>query len=144
MKRRVVVLISLILIVCISAFYAHYQRKERIRATLAYGQLASLPPAATHLEVDTKGGSFSRTFWLTFQATDTEIDEWLTHSPTLTKISAIQSNHQPASTPAWFTPQAIHQGRGEIFRLVVNEEAMHGTVWIDRQTKTVYIKVSHS
>jgi hypothetical protein len=145
MKKRITVAVSLALIVFASAFYSHYQHQERVRATLAYGQLALLPPAVTNLEVDTTGGLFSRTFWLTFQASNTEIANWLKHSPTLTKIPATQltrADYQSLSAPTWFTPEVIRQG--EVFRLAVAKEAMYGTVWVDKKTNTVYIKVSHS
>lgn len=145
MKKRIAAIVSLVLVAFASAFYIYYQRQERVRATLAYGQLALLPPAVTNLEVDTEGGLFSRTFWLTFQASGTEIDSWLKHSPTLTKLPAAEltrSDYQSLSAPTWFTPEVIRQG--EVFRLAVNEEAMYGTVWVDKKTNTVYVKVSHS
>jgi hypothetical protein len=145
MKKRITVAVSLALVVLASAFYSRHRQQERVRTTLAYGQLALLPPTVTNLAVDTEGGLFSRTFWLTFQASETEIDEWLTHSPTLSRIPIAQltrADYQSLSAPTWFTPEVIRQG--QVFRLTVDKEAMYGTVWVDKQTNTVYVKVSHS
>lgn len=145
MKKRLAVIISLALVTLASVFYSHYQHQERIRATLAYGELALLPPSVTNVEVATEGGLFSRTFWLTFRASDTELATWLKQSPTLTKIPTAQltrADYRSLRAPAWFTPELIQQG--EVFDLTVAKEAMYGRVWVDKKTNTVYVKVSHS
>lgn len=143
MKKALIGLGGMLLVMgCI--VFSRWQEKEAIRCALAYGRLADLPLAANNIKVDTEGSMFSRTFWLTFEADEQEINTWLAHSQSLAsaKPAQLPKNMLLAEPPGWFNPNSIQ--RGEVFEIPQNKEALYGTVWIDRETHRVYIKTSHS
>ncbi len=125
--------------------YHRYQQREAISAALAYGRLAVLPAGVEAVQVDTEGGMFSRTFWLTFRANPATIRQWIARCPSLVKQ---QPSSLPAASvsvgaaPGWFAVQGIK--KGSLYQIPWNQESLYGTVWIDYETGTVYIKTSHS
>ena len=139
MKKIVAAGILLTLIFLCYVFYTHYQHEERIRTALNYGHLAPLPATATQVKVDTEGNLFSRTFWLTFQANDAEINAWLKASPTLVKTSTSQTSQFLGNNPEWFTSQK----QTETFEFTSSKDDTRGMVWIDRASKRVYVKNSN-
>ncbi|GAB3579318.1 hypothetical protein GCM10027345_19260 [Hymenobacter daeguensis] len=128
-------------------FYKYRQRQQHsaVHTALVYGRLAPLPATATAVRVDTEGGLFSRTFWLSFHADTAAIADWVAHSPSLAK--RVLAPFSPTAyngdgKPDWFAPQPV---RGAVmFKIPFNKEALYGTVWIDYHSGTVYITTSHS
>ena len=144
MKKRIALGLLALLLSAGYWLFARYQRREAIQSALAYGRLAALPATAREVDVDTGGSFFSRTFWLTFQASRADIEAWQRHSPGLagqrptTEPSFVRSTN----APGWFAPD---QGRRAIIlNIPQNHAALYGTVWIDWQSLRVYVQTSHS
>ena len=144
-----------------------YIRHERIRVALEFGHLAELPDNSKNITVDTQGSMFSRTFWLTYEATQQEIDNWIKKSQKLDKkekkirrtndykifqkdpktgkliemdfSKPIRQNGQPD----WFNPDESSTDV-DLFEVSFPKEALHGKIWVDRKNNKVFIKTSYS
>jgi len=56
-------------------------RQSALETTLKWARLAELPPSLRELQVKTEGGPFNRSFWISFVAPPSEIQDWLRRSP---------------------------------------------------------------
>jgi hypothetical protein len=61
--------------------FSIHAHNQAIALTRDWARLAPFPPSATHLQVDVKGTMFTRTFVITFDAPQADIDDWLARSP---------------------------------------------------------------
>lgn len=139
-----------------------YFRQERIRVALEFGHLAKLPDNSSNIKVDTEGGMFSRTFWLTYESTEGKIKIWLKNSNGLTKkekpvegdfrimtkdpktgeLKELTKRKQDG-LPDWFSPDESSDDV-EMFEVSFPDEALYGTVWIEWKENKVYIQTSYS
>jgi len=141
-----------------------YLRQEKIRVALEFGHLAKLPGNSSNVKVETKGSMFSRTFWLTFESTPEGIDQWVKDS----RLSAMQDKEmqvgghpkimikdpvtgetkeltkpRKSGLPDWFVPDES-SATVDIYKVTFEDEALRGTIWIDRKQNKVYIETSYS
>lgn len=139
-----------------------YQRQEKIRVALEFGHLAKLPENASNIKVDTQGSMFSRTFWLTFESSPTEIDKWIKDSKELVRKDWENTNLEikvkdektsewreigpdrtrPSGQPYWFNPEMLDEG--ELYEVSIPDEALYGKVWVDRKNGKVFLRTSYS
>ena len=139
-----------------------YLRHERIRIALEFGHLAKLPDNSSNIKVDTDGGMFSRTFWLTFESTPTEIDNWIKNSNKLVRKDWENTGRRfkvkdettgewreigpesmrQSGQPDWFDPEKLTQG--ELYEVSIADEALYGKIWVDRKNGKVFIRTSYS
>jgi hypothetical protein len=139
-----------------------YLRQERIRVALEFGHLAKLPDNSSSIKVDTEGGMFSRTFWLTFESTPAEIDNWIRDSNELVRKDWENSSRRfkvrdeksgkwreigpesirQSEQPDWFDPEKLSEG--ELYEVSIADEALYGKVWVDRKNGKVFVLTSHS
>ena len=84
-KRQKIFGIVGLIVVTLTVATKVYLRQERIRVALEFGHLAELPDKSSNVNVDTQGGMFSRTFWLTYESTHHGIKIWLKNSTGLKK-----------------------------------------------------------
>jgi len=139
-----------------------YLRQERICVALKFGHLAKLPDNSSSIEVDTEGGMFSRTFWLTYESTEEEIKTWIKNSKELRKkerpaerdfkimkkdpkTGELKEVTKPkrSELPDWFSPDESLDNV-EMFEVSIPDEALYGTVWVDWKENKVYIQTSYS
>jgi len=168
-KWRKKLLKTALLITVLIFTWKAYWRHEDIRVALEYGHLAELPENSFNIQVETAGGMFSRTFWLSFESTDAEINAWLNQS----KESGLERREWydttrnredyivvrldnktkqwekfslepsiPGNPPAWFKPENVLQL--EYYGNDTPEKALVGHIWIDRKNRRVFIKTSYS
>jgi len=169
-KRQIIFgTIGLVIIILITGAKIYF-RYENIRVALEFGHLAKLPDNSRNIKVETFGGLFSRTFWLTFESSSTDIDKWLSESKELTKKdwkgdwenANRQSNGiikvldqktgewreikpgpiRSSGQPDWFNPEQLTEG--ELYEVSIEQDALYGKVWIDRKNNKVYIRTSYS
>lgn len=142
-----------------------FLRQDRIRCAIEYGRLADIPENANKIKVKTRGNIFSRTFYLSFQTTENDINTWIKNSPDLVKgswinpnkerlikirdndtgkIKTIDLNDQKSGYywPSWFRFDEIV--KGEYYDIPMDDDHFHGKVWIDKKRNIVYIKTSYS
>jgi hypothetical protein len=143
-----------------------YFRHENIQTALEFGHLAELPEDAKNIKVETAGSMFSRTFWLTFESSDEQINRWIKKSrePKLQEWKKIDNNNNAVISrldsktgkfvevkvenlrhkqqPEWFNPEALREG--ELYEVSIASETLYGGVWIDKRNRKVYIKTSYS
>jgi len=134
-----------------------------LRMTLKLGRLASIPESATELKIDGTSNLFSSTYYIRFQASAEDIDEFIRNSPGLNGVlpARFDVNHQhlPFSKDddignseheyfgideryPWFDP--IIKTRGRKYKIPQDHDANGGDVIINDETNVVYITVSHS
>jgi hypothetical protein len=161
-KRQKIIGIIGLVIVTLTIGTKTYLRQEKIRVALEFGHLAKLPDNSSNIQVDTKGGMFSRTFWLTYESTQDEIKTWLTKSKQLRKkgkpvdmdfkiitkdpeTGELKEITKPKKSglPKWFSPDDSLD-TVDVFEVSIPEEALYGTVWIDWKENKVYIQTSYS
>jgi len=139
-----------------------YLRQHRIRVALEFGHLAKLPLNSSNINVDTEGGMFSRTFWLTFESTPAEIDKWIKDSKLLVKKDWKNTGRRykvkhgntgewreigpesigQSGKPDWFDPEKLSEG--ELYEVSIADVALYGKVWVDRKNAKVFIQTSYS
>jgi hypothetical protein len=159
-KRTKIVGIVGLVILTLTVGTEIYLRQERIRVALEFGHLAQLPDNSSNIKVDTEGGMFSRTFWLTYESTQDEIKTWLKNSRELMKkekpgdfevmtkdpkTGELKELPKPrrSGLPDWFSPDESSDNV-EMFEVSIPDEALYGTVWIDWKENKVYIQTSYS
>lgn len=142
-----------------------YIRQERIETALEFGHLAKLPYNSSGVKVDTKGGMFSRTFWLIYVSTPTEIKKWIKESkelkrkekkipvdsdfkilkrdPVTGELKEIAIPKRREWLPDWFSPDET-SNEVDTYEVSIPDEALHGTVWVDWGENKVYIETSYS
>lgn len=161
-KRQKIVGVVGLVMLALTVGTKIYLRQQRIRVTLEFGHLAELPDNSSNIKVDTEGGMFSRTFWLTYESTQDEIKTWLKNSRELTKkekpvdrdfkimkkdpkTGELKELTKPKRNglPNWFSPDESSDNV-EMFEVSIPDEALYGTVWIDWKENKVYIQTSYS
>ncbi|MGI4866282.1 MAG: hypothetical protein ACRYFZ_20315 [Janthinobacterium lividum] len=144
MKKLLYLLIYVVVLVVAIIDYPAEMKRKRLASALATGHLAILPAQAHNIEADTEGNLFARSYWVTFTASDADIQRWLLESPTLAANKPTRCARPVlfGERPAWFRPEGIRDGL--LYHIPQDRNADYGTVWIDRETQTVYIKTSHS
>lgn len=145
MKKLLIFTLILAVAGSTGLYLFRYIKHKEVAGALTYGRLATLPLTAQHLEVETAGSLFSRTFWLRFAAPDTAIHGWVRRSPSLAGQApalVLPQVFSSPDTPDWFTPSAIL--KGQVFQIPQDEHTFYGTVWLDEANGIVYIKTSHS
>lgn len=90
MKKSIKILSSLLFILLVftylnffSSFVFPWQEKEAIKTTLSWGGLAELPEKAENLTVEKSGSMFTRTFIIKFNASQRDIESWISKSKRL-------------------------------------------------------------
>jgi len=160
-RQKIVGIVGLV-ILTLTVGTRIYLRQERIRAALEFGHLAELPDNSSNIKVDTEGGMFSRTFWLTYQSTHDGIKTWLMNSRELTKKEKLVDRDfeiiikdpktgelkeltkpKRSGLPDWFSPDESSDSV-EMFEVSIPDKALYGTVWIDWKENKVYIQTSYS
>ncbi|MFD1469529.1 hypothetical protein ACFQ48_14975 [Hymenobacter caeli] len=131
-------------LIAVFSFLFGRSKQNKVEAALAYGRLAQLPAGAQNIHINTAGSLFSRTFWLTFTASDTAIYAWVRRSPSLAKkqTAHVSPAAPAADAPAWFA--TVTAGKEDVFLIAPDAAQLYGTVWIDWARGTVYIQTSHS
>ena len=144
MKKLLYLLIYVVVLLVALLNHPAAMKRKRLASALATGHLATLPAQAYNIEADTEGNLFARSYWVTFSASDAAIQHWLLKSPALAVSKPARCSHPVlfGERPAWFRPESIRQGL--LYQIPQDKNADYGTVWIDRETQTVYIKTSHS
>lgn len=160
-KRQKIFTIVGIVILIFTVGTNIYLRHERIKIALEFGHLAKLPDNSSNIKVETEGGMFSRTYWLTYESTENEIKIWLKNSTELKKKRPIDNDFKVfkkdpltgelkeltkpkrSGLPVWFSPEDSSDNV-EIFEVSIPEETLYGTVWIDWKKNKVYIQTSYS
>lgn len=122
-RQKILGTITLVIIVLITGTKIYF-RYENIRVALEFGHLAKLPENSKKVQVATAGGFFSRTFWLTFESTPEEIDQWIGDSKQLTRKEDLVE--------------------GELYEVSIEHEALYGKIWVDRKNNKVYVRTSYS
>ncbi len=136
---------------------------SNLKTTLKLGRLAAIPDSATDLRIDGTSNLFSSTYYIRFQASAEDIDEFVRHSPGLNGVlpTRFDANHQHLPFPKkgeignadheyfgvderypWFNP--IINTRGRKYIIPQDQDANYGEVIINDETNVVYITVSHS
>lgn len=143
MKKLLIGLACVALIGLLFSFSA-YRKRSCIEGALAVGRLAPLPVEAHNVQAATEGSLFARSFWVTFTASNADIQHWVEQSPALiaNKPAPCSQPVQFGEHPTWFQPESIRHGL--LYLIPQDRNADYGTIWIDSETQTVYIKTSHS
>src|SRR5688572_14351435 len=81
-RQKILGTLGLVIVVLVTGTKIYF-RQENIRVALEFGHLAKLPTNSRNIKVETAGGFFSRTFWLTFESTQKDIDQWIKDSKEL-------------------------------------------------------------
>ncbi len=144
MKSLLYLLIYVVVLVVAILYYPAEMKRKRLASALVTGHLAALPAQAHHIEAATEGNLFARSYWVTFTASDTDIQRWILKSPALAATKPTRCSRPVlfGERPSWFQPAGIR--RGLLYQIPQDENADYGTVWIDEDTQVVYIKTSHS
>jgi hypothetical protein len=164
-RQKVFATIALVIIVLITGTKTYF-RYENIRVALEFGHLAKLPDNSEKVKVETAGGFFSRTFWLTFESSPNEIDKWIKDSKELIRkdwenpdgkrkaiIKVLDQKTgewreikpgpmRTSGQPEWFNPEDLVEG--ELYEVSIEQEALYGKIWVDRKNNKVYIRTSYS
>ena len=164
-KRYVLLWVTGFLMISLLVAAKIYYRQEHIRVALLFGGLSDLPADAINVEVETVGNMFSRTFWLAFESSDTNITSWLKQAEELEQkewhapsgeYQAIQIdpvtgkemtyreeiNNSLKQEPEWFNPKELREV--EYYEIQLSGTAYYGQIWIDRKSNRVWIKTSYS
>ena len=105
-----------------------WERSNAIETTLLWGGLAELPEQANDLKVKTSGGMFTRTFFLEFNLSEPELQQWIRNSKRLKEL----------------TPKTQTDGTN-LFEIYPGEDgAIGGTVLINFQQGNVKIEMAWS
>lgn len=96
-KTIAIIALLVILLVGSSVWLPGHLASRRDESAIAcvreWARLAPLPATARDVQIVTKGGMFSRTFWVTFRDQKSVIEEWLRASPGTRHITL--KNPQP-------------------------------------------------
>ena len=124
--------------------YRPIMKGKRLASALTMGHLAPLPARARTVQADTEGNLFARSFWVTFTAPVTDIQQWVKRSPTLANNQPTPCAHPVlfGKQPSWFNLADIR--RGLMYQVSQDKESIYGTVWLDQDRQIVYIKISYS
>ena len=143
-----------------------YNNMPKIRATsiLSYGRLSALPESANHVREYSWAGIFPGEWFLSFRATDEDIETFIDNSPSLkgqpchsfssekmriahvydfkTSPEYQQTGHEtftPNTVPPWYKEEIRGDGR----RYEIPKEGQHnwGEVIVDDVNNIVYINV---
>ena len=96
-----------------------WNQADAIRCTLEWGRLAPFPASARNLTITTSGGSFTRSFHVSFTASEDDIESWLQQSPGTRGV--VPKNKTPDIREFEITPG----GGGAIGGTVSVEDAEH-------------------
>jgi hypothetical protein len=160
-RQKILGSIGLVIIILFTGIKIYF-RYENIRVALEFGHLAKLPGNSTNIKVETAGGFFSRTFWLTFESTEDEIDNWIKNSKELQRKDWENTGRKfevldqrtgkwrvigpeslrTSGQPDWFDPEKLIEG--ELYAVSIGDEALYGKVWVDRKNNKVFIRTSYS
>jgi hypothetical protein len=134
-----------------------------LKTTLKLGRLAAIPESATDLKIDGTSNLFSSTYYIRFQASAEDINEFIRSSAGLNGVlpTRFDANHQHLpffkddemrnaeheyfgidDRYPWFNP--IIKTRGRKYKIPQDLDANYGEVIINDETNVVYITVSHS
>jgi hypothetical protein len=141
-KRRIFIGVVLVLLISCLTILFKYTKDKKIEAALELGSLAPLPGSAKSIKVETSGGLFSRTFWLSFKADKEDIDKWTRGANILVRSKdTLYLRQRLIDAPDWFYPSAAKTTR---FEIPQDQDANYGTLFIDEEANIVYVKTSHS
>jgi len=133
---KIIITFSIILILFISLFILPYfanivmpwNKADAIQTTIEWGGLAPLPANARDISVETKGSKFTREFIVQFEASRSDIDEWIKKSKSLINIIPKED-----------------ENRKIIYEIYPGEDgAIGGTVVIEINKSIVIIDLSQS
>lgn len=140
------------------ALWAEPNSGSAAKKACALARLAPVP--GNILREENRHNMFAGTSYVSFQATEAEIKEWIDASPglkvakitTYTKSYVLKSglNESPAHDKSvdihvtyatWFAPSSRN---GDKYEVPSDDHANYGTVYVDWDTGTVWIEASHS
>ena len=104
-----------------------WAKASMLKVTLEWGRLAPLPKNISNYTIRTEGNSFTRSFYTSFTASKSDIEQWVKASPGLAETT-------PTQQPDGSEKYAIKPGGG----------ANLATVTIDENTGKVDIYVEWS
>lgn len=122
---------------------------ERLKVGLKIGRLSDLPKSAYEVKVSGTENFFSATVYIKFKAPMNDIDYFIRSSKGMQSANPDPFNYENwkreysyiLEKHPWFNPLTSN---GRIYEIPQDENADYGTVIVDDNTDTVYIKVSHS
>jgi len=145
--------------------------RERIHdAAISSAHLASIPDP--NYQAKTRGGMFSRTYWIVFTCTDEQFDKFISSSAGLRDVIPYIfpfAENQPTPTtwdkPPEYTREAMRQAtsfwdvqpdtspfwnpsptrkKGRRYEIEIPDEAIHGFLLRDDESGEVFLRVSYS
>jgi hypothetical protein len=118
----------------------------KLQKAAEWGRLAPFPKASSRIRVSTRGGMFSRQFYVRWEAAPEEIERFLAASPSLADVKPTRETGdttEAAGRPvSWFDVTGIKTVRRFDFKGM--EDQYWGHLWVDDDHHIVYVYVTYS
>ena len=123
-----VLIIGLFVIPYFANIVMPWQKAKAISADLDWGGLANLPKQSRHISVNMKGSMFTREYIVQFDVDSIDVNDWINHSKRIKDV----------------TPIIEKDGHIKYNVYPGENDAIGGTIRIDKQKGRVIVDMSHS